>query len=252
MQLGEPKGKITEKNPKGYSKFQNKLLNYLNNYQNSAEASIQNVIGQDNFSSWKNGMCSFAVGNSTKQFSSITENQNRELVLTDPGPAVESELSPQYVTHSDNMSILIASVAMLSAQSHSINWMVDSGAGMSGNSVTNNLRYTMSCRIPITPAFGSVLNATAEGVIIDPTLTKLGIRAIHIDGIHHNLLSVHQVCAGGTSGQEQVGIFTSEGCQFSPLSACREALNIMSKCPSAFYGLVKGGVYVYAPHGHSK
>ena len=51
---------------------------------------------------------------------------------------------------------------------------------------------------------------------------------------------------------EQVGIFTSEGCQFFPLSACKEALNIMSKCPSTFYGLVKGGVYVYAPHGHSK
>ena len=28
MQLGKPKGKITEKNPKGYSKFQSKLLNY--------------------------------------------------------------------------------------------------------------------------------------------------------------------------------------------------------------------------------
>ena len=28
---------LTEKNPKGYSKFQNKLLNYLNNSQNSPE-----------------------------------------------------------------------------------------------------------------------------------------------------------------------------------------------------------------------
>ena len=62
MQLGEPKGKITEKNPKGYSKFQNKILNYLNNSQNSPEPSIQNIIRQDNFSSWKNGMCSFVVG----------------------------------------------------------------------------------------------------------------------------------------------------------------------------------------------
>ena len=190
MQLGEPKGKITEKNPKGYSKFQNKLLNYLNNSQNSPEPSIQNVIGQDNFSSWKNCMCSFVVRNSTKQFSSIFENQNREFVLTDPGPAVESELSPQYVTHSDNMSMFIAPVAMLSAQNHSVNWMVDSGAGMSGTSSTNNLRDTMSCRIPITPAFGSVLNTTAEGAISNPTLTKLGIRAIHIDGMHHNLLYV--------------------------------------------------------------
>ena len=179
------------------------------------KAAIQNIIGQDNFSSWKNGMCSFVVGNSIKEFFSITENQNRELVSTDRGPAVESELYPQYVTHSDNMSMSIAPVAMLSAQSHSINWMVDSGAGMSGTSSTSNLRDTMSCHIPITPAFGSVLNAR-----------KLGIRVIHIDGMHHNLLSVHQVF---TSGQEQVGIFTSEGCQFFPLSACREALNIMSK-----------------------
>ena len=107
-------------------------------------------------------MCSFVVGNSTKQFSNITENQKRELVLTDPGPAVDSELSPQYVTHSDNMSMFIAPVAMLSAQSHSLNWMVDSSPGMSGTSSTNNLRDTMSCRIPITPAFGSVLKATAE------------------------------------------------------------------------------------------
>ena len=66
MQLGEPKGKITEKSPKGYSKFQNKLWNYLNYSQNSPLQSIQNIIGQDNFSSWKNGMCSFVVGNSTK------------------------------------------------------------------------------------------------------------------------------------------------------------------------------------------
>ena len=101
--MGEPKGKITERNPKGYSKFQNKLLNYLKNSQNSPEQSTQNVIGQDNFSSWKNSMCNFVVGNSTKEFSSITENQNRELVLMDPGPAVESELSRQFVTHSDSL-----------------------------------------------------------------------------------------------------------------------------------------------------
>ena len=194
MQLGKPKGKIREKNLKGYSKFQNKLLNYLNNSQNSPEQSIQNVIGQDHFSSWKNGMCSFVVGNSTDQFSSITENQNKEFILKeDPGPAAESKMSPQSVTYSDKMLMFIAPVAMLSAQSHSLNWMVDLGAGMSGTSSTNNLRDTMSCLIPLTPAFGSVLNATAEGVISDPTLTKLGIRAVRINGMHHNLLSVHQV-----------------------------------------------------------
>ena len=74
MQLGEPKGKIREKNPKG---------NYLNNSQNSPEPSIQNVIGQDNFSSWKNGMCSFVVGNSTKQFSSITFQVLQSALMSD-------------------------------------------------------------------------------------------------------------------------------------------------------------------------
>ena len=82
--------------------------------------------------------------------------------------------------------------------------MIDSGAGMSGTSSTNNLKNTMRCKIPITPAFGSVMDATSEGTINDQTLGPLGIRAIHIEGMHHNLLSVYQVRAGGESGEEHV------------------------------------------------
>ena len=112
---------------------------------------------------------------------------------------------------------------------------------MSGTSSTINLKDTIRCKIPITPAFGAVMNATSEGLISDPTFKELGIKAIHIEGMHHNLLSVHQVCTGGESGEEQVGIFTSEGCQFFPLSKSREALKIMSTCKNTFYGLVKRG-----------
>ena len=148
-----------------------------------------------------------------------------------------------------DMSMFIAPVAMNSAQLAHTNWMVDSGAGMSGTSSTINLKDTIRCKIPITPAFGAVMNATS---ISDPTFKELGIKAIHIEGMHHNLLSVHQVCTGGESGEEQVGIFTSEGCQFFPLSKSREALKIMSTCKNTFYGLVKGGVYVYAPAGSKK
>ena len=151
-----------------------------------------------------------------------------------------------------DMSMFIAPVAMNSAQLAHSNWMVDSGAGMSDTSSTINLKDTMRCKIPITPAFGAVMNATSEGLISDPTFKELGIKAIHIEGMHHNLLSVHQVCTGGESGEEQVGIFTSEGCQFFPLSKSREALKIMSTCKNTFYGLVKGGVYVYAPAGSKK
>ena len=162
-----------------------------------------------------------------------------------------------------DMSMFIAPVVMNSSQVAQSNRMVDSAAGaavwalivaagMSGTSSTINLKDTMRCKIPITPAFGEVMNATSEGLISDPTFKKLGIKAIHIEGMHHNLLSVHQVCTGKESGEEQVGIFTSEGCQFFPLSKCKEALKIMSKCNNTFYGLVKGGVYVYAPAGSKK
>ena len=40
--------------------------------------------------------------------------------------------------------------------------------------------------------------------ITDPNAGVIGIRAIHIEGMHHNLLSVYQVCAGGESGEEHV------------------------------------------------
>ena len=96
------------------------------------------------------------------------------------------------------------------------------------------------------------MNATSEGLISDPTFKGLGIKAIHIEGMHLNLLSVHQVCTGGESSEEQVGIVTSEGCQFFPLSKSTEALKIVSTCKNTFYGLVKGGVYVYAPAGSKK
>ena len=126
------------------------------------------------------------------------------------------ELEPAVDSNSEertDISMFIAPVVMNSAQVAQPNWMVDSGAGMSGTSSTISLKDTMRCRIPITPAFGEVMNATSEGLISDPTFKKLRIKAIHIEGIHHNLLSVHQVCTGGESGEEQVGVFPSEGRQ---------------------------------------
>ena len=74
------------------------------------------------------------------------------------------------------------------------------------------------------------MNATSGGLIGDPIFQDLGIKAIHIKGMHNNLLSVHQECTGGESGEEQVGIFTSEGCQFFPLSNSR-----LCQCNNTFY-----------------
>ena len=51
-------------------------------------------------------------------------------------------------------------------------------------------------------------------------LFNYGIKATHIEGMHHNLLSVHQVCTGGESGEEQIGIFTSVRQSNIQLSCC--------------------------------
>ena len=177
-----------------------------------------------------------------------TQGQRTTLDFT---PVREPEPAADFVSkEKTDMFIFIAPVTMNSAQLAHSNWMVDSGAGISGASSTIDFKDTMRCKIPITSAFGAVTNATLEGLISDPTFKGLGIKAIHIEGMHHNLLSVHQVCTGG--GEEQVGIFTLEGCQFFPLSKCREALKIVSNCNNTFYELAKGGVYVYAPAGSKK
>ena len=76
--------------------------------------------------------------------------------VQEPEPAVDSDSEER-----TDMSMFVIN----SAQVTQSNWMVDSGAGMSGTSSTINLKDTMRCRIPITPAFGEVMNATSEGLI---------------------------------------------------------------------------------------
>ena len=70
MRLGEPKGKITEKNPKGYSKFQNKL-NYLNNSQNSLNHQSKMLLDKR----------IFQVGRTARAVSLLETAQNNSQVL---------------------------------------------------------------------------------------------------------------------------------------------------------------------------
>ena len=140
----------------------------------------------------------------------------------------------------------------MSSMSSSSSWLTDSGAGLSGTNNRNLLACPSTCRVPITPAFGEMTTATLEGSIRDPRLGQLNIRALHVDKMHHNLLSVHQLCEGGESRTKQVGVFTDEGCRFFPLDHCRDALKLLSSKPQTFYGLAKNGVYIYAPSDQSK
>ena len=150
-----------------------------------------------------------------------------------------------------NMFMVPNSITM-SSMTSSTSWLIDSGAGLSGTNNRNLLSCPSTCRVPITPAFGEMITATSEGSIRDHQLGQLNIRALHVEKMHHNLLSVHQLCEGGDSRTKQIGVFTDEGCRFFPLDHCRDALKLLSSKPQTFYGLAKNGVYVYAPSDQNK
>ena len=115
-------------------------------------------------------------------------------------------------------------VYMATSTRQSPPWLIDSGAAISGTSAHCDVTNSINCNIPITPAFGSIIRATTEGTINDPVLSPMGIRVLHVDDMHHKLLSVHQVCAKGINNQRQVGVFTDEVCRFFPLGCPQAAL----------------------------
>ena len=106
--------------------------------------------------------------------------------------------------------------------------LIDSGAAISGTSPHCELINSINCNIPITPAFGFIIRAITEGTINNPVLSPMGIRGLHVDDMHHKLLSVHQVCAEGNNNQRQVGVLTDEGCRISPLDTSWDALKLLS------------------------
>ena len=98
-------------------------------------------------------------------------------------------------------------------------FIMDSGASFSGVSKVSQLNNAQACHIPITPAFGSSMHAQTRGTINDPLIGHLGIPALHLPAMNQNLCSVFGFCTGGSTGVQQMGVFTVEGCRFYPLPA---------------------------------
>ena len=64
--------------------------------------------------------------------------------------------------------------------------------------------------------------------------------------MHQYLLSVYQVCTGGSSWVQQVGIFTCEGCRFYPLQPNRDVLKVLNDRPRTLQGLADQEVNLYS------
>ena len=164
-----------------------------------------------------------------------------------------SSLSSSSSSSSSQLSMFMPrTVYMATSTRQSPPWLIDSGAAISGTSAHCDITNSINCNILITPAFGSIIRATTEGTINDPVFSPMGIRVLQVDDMHHKLLSVHQVCAGGNNNQKQVGVFTDEGCRFRPLDTCWDALKLLSNKKQMFFGLVHNGVYLYSPDANSK
>ena len=174
-------------------------------------------------------------------------------LIPDRGSNSSPSSSSSSSSSSSHLSMFIPrTVYMATSTRQSPPWLIDSGAAISGTSAHCDITNSINCNIPITPAFGSIIRATTEGAINDPVLSPMCIRVLHVDDMHHRLLSVHQICAGSNNNQRQVGVFTDEGCRFFPLDTCWDALKLLSNKKQTFYGLAHNGVYLYSPDANSK
>ena len=82
-------------------------------------------------------------------------------------------------------------------------YIVDSGASVSGVSDISQLNNPQTCHVPITPAFGKVMHAQARGTINDPLIGHLGIPALHLPAMNQNLVSVFGFWSGGVPGSNK-------------------------------------------------
>ena len=55
----------------------------------------------------------------------------------------------------------------------------------------------------------------------------LGLETVVIPDMNETLLSVHQICNGGTKGFQCISEFSTEGCRIFKFDSVREALKLM-------------------------
>jgi hypothetical protein len=90
-------------------------------------------------------------------------------------------------------------------------------------------------------AFGPSTQPKKRGL-----LTPLGLDAILLPGMgNQTLVSLSQYCAGGTSGVQNVGVFTKSGFRMFSLNSALPALKLLSENGhEVTRGTVKEGIYV--------
>lgn len=118
--------------------------------------------------------------------------------------------------------------------------LFDTGASRSGTSNKNLLYDIKKCDdITVQGAFGPPYRPTVRG-----KLGPLGLDTVLIPEMNETLLSVYQICNGGSKNFQCAAIFTSEGCRVFRLDCIRDALASMDKSGGEIMrGMCHNGLY---------
>jgi hypothetical protein len=121
-------------------------------------------------------------------------------------------------------------------------FVMDSGAGKCGTSDLSLLSNVKPCKdVTVSGAFGPSTTPTHAG-----TFGPLNLDAVHIKGMgSQTLVSLSQFCAGGTTGQKFIGVFTpTEYRMYDMLSALPVIAELAKHGQEAERGSVQNGIYV--------
>jgi hypothetical protein len=121
-------------------------------------------------------------------------------------------------------------------------FIMDSGAGKCGTSDLTLLSHVQPCTdITVSGAFGPSTVPTHAG-----KFGPLHLDAVHIKGMgSQTLVSLSQFCAGGTSGQKFIGVFTPTEYRMYDMKTALPAIAELAKHGhEAERGTVQNGIYV--------
>jgi hypothetical protein len=144
------------------------------------------------------------------------------------------------LVHHANL-VVLRSETMLRLSSERVT-IFDSGCSISGTSNVNALSNITDCPpMQVQGAFGPSTQPSKRG-----TRSPLGLEAILLPGLgNQTLVSISQFCAGGTTGAQNVGVFTSDGFRMFRLDTVLPALKLMAEHGHEIVrGTVQEGIYV--------
>jgi hypothetical protein len=172
----------------------------------------------------------------------VSTSRPRSVLDTPPTvlPTAVTDASDEPPVHHANL-VVLRSETMLRLSSERVT-IFDSGCSISGTSNVNALSNITDCPpMQVQGAFGPSTQPSKRG-----TLGPLGLEAILLPGLgNQTLVSISQFCAGGTTGAQNVGVFTSDGFRMFRLDTVLPALKLMAEHGHEIVrGTVQEGIYV--------